>query len=395
MEDFRQTAGLLLQIDLAALDPAHVQNVIDQTQQMVARGHDLFQILLHLILSVDMGDGQSREADNGIHGRADIMRHVGEEHRLCLAGLVGLRQGILQKAFLLHLASGLLVHAVKAQHHAMAFVPRACPHDLHLKIFHSLGRKRAVVHTVELLLGEFLPDLVPGAEHGKHLLILLVDEPMYIHLHALVQRTCLGEYASEQSIVFVIVPQTHSLSRVQIIKADQIIIHTQRLNQLLLTPFLLPLLILLLRAVQQKTLVKQLAVLLNELDVSHNVQQLAALMAHPIFHPYTVAVLLQPPNMLPDHIAIFIQNSGAYHMEAFRYHLLRGFIAQQPKGSLVDAEDPGAVQAMTDHPAVHGREHGLQSAVLVGDLLFIAPLLRHVHGYPHGSHNASVNVIQR
>ena len=39
--DLRQTARVLLDVDLAALDAAHVQNIVDEPQQVVAGGHDL------------------------------------------------------------------------------------------------------------------------------------------------------------------------------------------------------------------------------------------------------------------------------------------------------------------------------------------------------------------
>ena len=35
MENIRQAAGLLIQMDLSALNPAHIQNIIDQTEQMI------------------------------------------------------------------------------------------------------------------------------------------------------------------------------------------------------------------------------------------------------------------------------------------------------------------------------------------------------------------------
>ena len=36
MQDLRQTAFLLIQMHPAALDPAHIQNIVDQAQQMIA-----------------------------------------------------------------------------------------------------------------------------------------------------------------------------------------------------------------------------------------------------------------------------------------------------------------------------------------------------------------------
>ena len=73
-------------MDLAAFDSAHIQNIIDQRQQMVAGGKDLVQIVPHPFLILHIAGCQCGKSDNGVHGRADIMRHIGEE---CALGTVG------------------------------------------------------------------------------------------------------------------------------------------------------------------------------------------------------------------------------------------------------------------------------------------------------------------
>ena len=46
---------------------------------MLAGGRDLFQVVQHLFLIVDMGRSQRSEADDGVHGGADIVAHIEQE----------------------------------------------------------------------------------------------------------------------------------------------------------------------------------------------------------------------------------------------------------------------------------------------------------------------------
>lgn len=88
VEKVRQVQRLLLDLHLAGLDAAHVEHVVDQAEQVLARGGDLLQVLLDLGLVVDVRGGKRRKADDGVHGRPDVVRHVVEEARLCLVGVL-------------------------------------------------------------------------------------------------------------------------------------------------------------------------------------------------------------------------------------------------------------------------------------------------------------------
>ncbi|GFI65662.1 hypothetical protein IMSAG185_01265 [Lachnospiraceae bacterium] len=100
----RKVEGLLVQAHLARLDLGHIQDLIDQPQKMPAGYGDLFQGIRHLFPVVDMAGGNGRHADDGIHGRADIMAHTGEKIRLgsigSVGGIVGLLQGLPGKLLL-------------------------------------------------------------------------------------------------------------------------------------------------------------------------------------------------------------------------------------------------------------------------------------------------------
>ena len=71
------------------LDAAHVQDVVDDPQQVVGGGADLFQILLDPVAGAGVVHGDVVEPDDGVHGGADLVAHVGEKGRLGLVGLLG------------------------------------------------------------------------------------------------------------------------------------------------------------------------------------------------------------------------------------------------------------------------------------------------------------------
>ena len=79
MDDVGQMHRLLINLDLAVLDAAHVQHVVDEGKEVLAGGGDLLQVVQHLLAVVDVGRGQRREADDGVHRRADVVAHVEEE----------------------------------------------------------------------------------------------------------------------------------------------------------------------------------------------------------------------------------------------------------------------------------------------------------------------------
>ena len=102
----RKADDVLVEGHLAALDAAHIQNVVHQAQQVVAGQHDLAQAVAHAISVVQVIQRDGRKARDGIHGRAEIVGHVGEEGRFRLARMLGQIERILQR----HLLAQLLAH---------------------------------------------------------------------------------------------------------------------------------------------------------------------------------------------------------------------------------------------------------------------------------------------
>ena len=95
LEHFVEFEGVVLEHQLAGLDAGKVQDVVDQREQAATGGVDLAHVVALLGVEV-AGQRQSRQADDRIHRRADLVAHVGEEARLGLGGFLGQSLGFRQ-----------------------------------------------------------------------------------------------------------------------------------------------------------------------------------------------------------------------------------------------------------------------------------------------------------
>jgi hypothetical protein len=82
------------QVQLAGLDLRHVENVVDDAEQMVRRVADLVEALAVLRLA-DVALEQVGHAEDGVHRRADLVAHVGQELALRPVGCLGFLAGCL------------------------------------------------------------------------------------------------------------------------------------------------------------------------------------------------------------------------------------------------------------------------------------------------------------
>ena len=76
VDQLGQAEVLLCQRDLPALDAGHVQHLVDEAEQVATGLRDLSQALDDLDLAVDVRPRDRREADDRVHRRADVVRHV-------------------------------------------------------------------------------------------------------------------------------------------------------------------------------------------------------------------------------------------------------------------------------------------------------------------------------
>ena len=79
---------LLFQFYLSGLDPGHIQNIIDQGQQMVRKLLCLFQIGSGRILRLHLTLGQGQHTGNTVQRSTDLMGHPGQESGLGLTGFL-------------------------------------------------------------------------------------------------------------------------------------------------------------------------------------------------------------------------------------------------------------------------------------------------------------------
>ena len=69
----------IFQQHLAALDPAHIQDIVDQRQQETGGNADFRDAVRHLLVVPNVLGRNGAHADDRVHGRADLVAHAGEE----------------------------------------------------------------------------------------------------------------------------------------------------------------------------------------------------------------------------------------------------------------------------------------------------------------------------
>ena len=104
VQHLRKVDFHLFQMELSAFDAAHIQHIVDEREQMVAGSKGLGQIILHPLLVVNIADRQCSKADDGVHGGADVVGHIGKEGALGAVGSLGGGNGIRKR--LIHLFVG-------------------------------------------------------------------------------------------------------------------------------------------------------------------------------------------------------------------------------------------------------------------------------------------------
>ena len=76
---FPEGNRIRIQHHFAAFDFRHIQHIIDEPQKLLARKGDFPQTVLHARPIPDMLPRNGRHAHDGIHGRPDVMAHIGKE----------------------------------------------------------------------------------------------------------------------------------------------------------------------------------------------------------------------------------------------------------------------------------------------------------------------------
>ena len=92
---------LVLERHPSGFDAGHVQNVVDQIQQMVRAVAYFGQVVFDFRRRLRIVHGDVVQPDDGVHRSPDLMGHVGKKDRFGLVGLLGGRQGVAERVALL------------------------------------------------------------------------------------------------------------------------------------------------------------------------------------------------------------------------------------------------------------------------------------------------------
>ena len=82
IDQFLQINILLFNRKVAAFNPAHIQHIIDQRKQMLARYGDHVQIVPYQLAVICVFRSETCESDDGIHRRSHVMGHVVQKSSL-------------------------------------------------------------------------------------------------------------------------------------------------------------------------------------------------------------------------------------------------------------------------------------------------------------------------
>ncbi len=331
VQDIGQAARALVQMDLAVFNAAHIQNIVDQAQQMIAGRHDLLQIVLHLLLPPNVREGQRGKADDRVHRRADIVRHIREERAFCAVGLIGARERVLQNGLTLALLLQLVVDAAKAEHRAVPFVPHARPHGLHLEVAQTAAAFGTEIEKERRLFRKLALQPLGGGSLPQRLAVLLQHAGRNVPIHGSAKRQIARKALPEQAAGTFADAQRLALFRVQIKKADEAVINAQRVDQFDLPPpcvqQLLFLELLVRGEIQQKALAEDFAVFFRQLDAAENMDDLAVCMPDTVFQRGGIVHILQRLDDPAQTGLILLHHGGRHRGKAAPHKILLRIVA--------------------------------------------------------------------
>ena len=93
VDDFLHRILTQCQLHASSFDLGQIQNIVDQAQQMATVDLDVGERFLQLVrhLAIKPVENHFGEAEDGVHRRAQLVTHVGEKFRFCLARLCQLQ----------------------------------------------------------------------------------------------------------------------------------------------------------------------------------------------------------------------------------------------------------------------------------------------------------------
>ncbi len=82
-----EAEGLIFQLNLVRFNPGHIQNVVNEGEQMLRKSIRPAEIFHSRVLRCQLLLRQSKHTDDAVHGGTDFMGHPGQEGGLGLAGV--------------------------------------------------------------------------------------------------------------------------------------------------------------------------------------------------------------------------------------------------------------------------------------------------------------------
>ena len=142
-----------MQLQPSALDPAHIQDVIDQIHQMITGIYDLVQAVKHPLLFIQMSHGNMGESQNCVHRCPYIMGHISQKYALGPVCVCRALQRVFQKDPLLFLAALLLRLIADDQIRARQMLVLVVDHALFQRVIRGVvpGADDAVFRPVFLV----------------------------------------------------------------------------------------------------------------------------------------------------------------------------------------------------------------------------------------------------
>ena len=109
----------ILQAHTPGFDARHIQDVVDQMQQMLGRVPDFFQIFFRGWGKTLFAEGDIIQTDDGVHGGTDFVAHVGKERGFGFVCFLSYRKRVAERLILCHVLPGFLVNIRKAHTNRM------------------------------------------------------------------------------------------------------------------------------------------------------------------------------------------------------------------------------------------------------------------------------------
>ena len=227
LQELAEGELLVAESHAAGFDAGHVQDVIDQVQQVVRGRADLLQVAPGPVGQVRVIESDIVQADDGVHGRPDLMAHVGQEGGLGPVGLLRHAQGVAEGLLLLQVPAGLRVDICEAGAHIVDDI------SVHLagvmdarEAHHLIGVLPVAVDRIGIgdhaAAGQSLPDRVRLNKAQKFLTIRVCDVTVGVGGDGLQIAEALTDLEPVLDIRMGLVADSFVLVQLQVVDAPEV-----------------------------------------------------------------------------------------------------------------------------------------------------------------------------